>query len=349
MGDKDKQISDLRSRVMWLDPIEGDEDFIKQDETLVRYLKSRDWNVDEAEKMLKRTVEYRRQTRPMELECSWCHEKAGYHSMRQVGFDEVGRPVIYSNFSQAAACRSTVEDAIAHCTYLIENAKRSMKPGISSWVFIMDCTGMTMQACNPKLGYGVTQVMANHYPERLGLVICINHNPVFQGVWRAMKLFLHPNTLAKMKLIRSKRKVVSTFQKYFPDELVTWLREEIKLNKQKPLPTFQAEFWKRPSRKSDHDPRGCPSYVEQYLENYEGNTFSNKHSPHKPHPNIVDSIEGRLERTIVTQDEVVARLRAQEEAGRLDEMNSDAEDESASEIEISKEFQIPKDASKLFT
>lgn len=204
---------------------------------------------------------------------------------------------------------------------------------------------MTLQACNPRLGYGVTQIMANHYPERLGMVICINHSPVFQGVWGAIKLFLHPNTLSKMKLIRSKRKLMSTFQKYFSEELATWLKKEIKLNKQKPLPTFQAEFWKRHlNRNDDHDPRGCPSYVKEYVENTEGNTCG-----HKPHPNIVDSVEGRLERTRVTQEEVMERLRAQEEAGRLDEFSSDVEEDSTPEIEISKEFQIPENASKLFT
>ena len=35
----------------------------------------------------------------------------------------------------------TVEDAIAHVTYLIENAKVTMPPGVPSWVFVFDCTG----------------------------------------------------------------------------------------------------------------------------------------------------------------------------------------------------------------
>ena len=39
---------------------------------------------------------------------------------------------------------------------------------------------MTLPSCNPKLGYSVTQIMSTHYPERLGLAICVNHSPVFQ-------------------------------------------------------------------------------------------------------------------------------------------------------------------------
>lgn len=65
-----------------------------------------------------------------------------WHDQRQVGFDEMGRPVIYACFTQASAIKTTVEDNIAHITYLIENAKRTMKEGITTWVFVMDCTGL---------------------------------------------------------------------------------------------------------------------------------------------------------------------------------------------------------------
>jgi hypothetical protein len=60
---------------------------------------------------------------------------------RQVGFDESGRPVIYSCFAQASNSRNTVEDSVTHSTYLIENAKKTMPLGVSTWVFIMDCSG----------------------------------------------------------------------------------------------------------------------------------------------------------------------------------------------------------------
>jgi CRAL/TRIO domain len=62
-------------------------------------------------------------------------------SQRQVGFDKQQRPVIYACFSQAACSHSTVEDTIVHMTHLVENAKRTMSGSVSTWVFIMDCTG----------------------------------------------------------------------------------------------------------------------------------------------------------------------------------------------------------------
>lgn len=128
---------------------------------------------------------------------------------------------------------------------------------------------MTLSSCNPKLGYGVTNVLSNHYPERLGLVVCLNHSPVFHGVWKAIKQFLHPQTTAKVKLVRSKGKTAELFSKLFDAELSSWLQEEIALNKQKPLPKTQVEFWSPPSSSSEaHDPRGCPAYVSRYLETF---------------------------------------------------------------------------------
>ena len=53
----------------------------------------------------------------------------------------MGRPVIYSCFAQATMSHPTVEDSVAHVTYLIEKAKLTMPAGVHSWVFVIDCTG----------------------------------------------------------------------------------------------------------------------------------------------------------------------------------------------------------------
>ena len=46
---------------------------------LFRYLKARDYNVDEAEKVLRGTVEWRRKHKPLSVDCRWCHERPGFH------------------------------------------------------------------------------------------------------------------------------------------------------------------------------------------------------------------------------------------------------------------------------
>lgn len=341
--EKTKKIAELRERVAGIEPLADEPDFFSSEETIVRYLKSRDWNVNDAEKMLKESIEYRRKVKPLQQDCKWCHERPGCHSMRQVGFDEAGRPVVYSNFAQASLRHNSVEDTVCHCTFLIENAKRTMKSGVSTWVFIIDCTGMTIQACNPKLGYGVTQVMSNHYPEHLGLVICVNHNPVFHGIWKAMKVFIHPNTTAKVKLIKSKSKVKETFQDLFPSELADWLLEEMRLNKIHPLPVTQKEFWNKPGKSMTHDPRGCPSYVTKYI-----NTVKNGEccdNQHKPHPNIMDSVLGNLKsvKHPLTESSTHCSASCGPDSGNSD---TDDEFEQIEMIDIPEEFKVPEGAIK---
>ncbi|KAK3085499.1 hypothetical protein FSP39_004253 [Pinctada imbricata] len=341
----------LRERMESQPPIEGEEGFATSDETIIRYLKSRDWNLAEAEKTLLGTLEYRRKVRPREIDCKYCHDRHGYHSMRQVGFDESKRPVIYANFAQASIHRNTVEDSVTHVTYLFENAKFTMAPGVTTWVIVIDCTGINLPSCNPKLGYEVTQVMANHYPERLGMVICLNHNPMFQAVWNAVKVFLHKNTVAKMKLVRTKTKYIPLFQKYFPDELTDWLIEEIKRNKQTPLPASQCAFWEKPEIESDHDPRGCPSYVKNFVETY---ARSDSKNVHKPHPNIINALKGSI-KTNTHVSEVIhkeSKSHVKEVGGANGAENSDHSEEepeidSSDSVEIGKEYQIPTDAKRI--
>lgn len=55
--------------------------------------------------------------------------------------------MIYSNFRQAVTHRYSAEDSITHVSYIIEKAKLTMKPGISTWVFVVDCSGNDSVVC----------------------------------------------------------------------------------------------------------------------------------------------------------------------------------------------------------
>lgn len=352
--------------MLGIDKLPGEMDFFDRPETLLRFLKARSWVLDDAEKQLKDTVEWRRQMKPYNIDCHWCHERPGYHCVRQIGFDKIGRPVIYACFSQACCVKTTVEATVVHMTHLIENAKRTMTGDVSTWVFIMDCTGMTLPACNPRVGYSITHDMATYYPERLGLVICIHHNPIFQGVWNAFKVFLDPNTAAKMQLLRKKSKFTKAFEEHFDKELSSWVLEEVALNKKlhkhKSLYNPQREFWKAPdattpkeggaAKATVHDPRGCPSYVRSYIDTYLENSAKVESGQlqgpiHEPHPNIVDTLRGTI-RQVVPSSPAVSNGN-DVSIGSTGGDNSDDEDDMPDTpqplvlADLSEEYQIPKE------
>lgn len=149
-------------------------------------------------------------------------------------------------------------------------------------------SGMKVAACNPHVARAVEQIMSQHYPERLGACVCVNHGPVFHTFWKAVKLFIQPATAKKVHMARHHSKMEEIFSELFPDELNQWLCEEIKLNKLHPLPKHQKEFWT--AENSGHDTRGCQSYVQQYLENFPIERYKSKCDIYLPHPNILQSI-----------------------------------------------------------
>ncbi len=160
--------------------------------------------------------------------------------------------------------------------------------------------GLSMAACNPTLARAVNHIVAEHYPERMGLVIVINHGIVFEGIWRGMRLFIHPRTASKLRLCRGD-KVETTFQELFSDDLRVWLLKEMELNGQRTVSPAQLQFWRKPADSGAHDPRGCPSYVCQYIEKYykeiilpqanENVEQSEVCTLHKPHSNIIQALK----------------------------------------------------------
>ncbi|KAL3311827.1 hypothetical protein Ciccas_009589 [Cichlidogyrus casuarinus] len=109
--------------------------------SLLRYLRSRDLKLSDAEKMIKSSIEWRRKMRPPTVTCETCLSHPGAHSFRMVGFDSYRRPVLYSSFNQASKLNVSAEDVNQHLIYTMENAIKTMVPGVYQWIIIFDCSG----------------------------------------------------------------------------------------------------------------------------------------------------------------------------------------------------------------
>lgn len=156
---------------------------------------------------------------------------------------------------------------------------------------------------------------------------------------------MDPNTVAKIVMERSKDKIKESFKQTFPDELCEWLSHEMKLNKQKPLCSTQKKFWEAPPDPETHDPRGCPSYTKEYMESLKSPCpLEVKESKHKPHPNIVDEINGTLKDFVPLSPDQLAK--------QVDEVSLDTSDEweeidefegqngAVSDLDIPDEYKI---------
>ncbi|CAH8575573.1 unnamed protein product [Heterobilharzia americana] len=319
----EEQIMDLKMELRqlaqrFLTPLPDEPDFATCDETLTRFLVARNYVVQDAFKQLTTAVEWRREFKPLTTQCKWCHETPGFHSIRQVGFDLEGRPVMYASFVQCQTLKNNADDVIYHMVYLIENARRSVKSSMKTLIFIVDCTGLTIACCNPKIGSKFIQTFADCYPETLCKFILINHNPFFHGIWKAIRVFIDPNTVKKVKLIK-KEKIQKTFDEMFDKETVTWLMEELQLNRRE-INENQLRFWELPKAVQQanscqlHDPRGTPQYIQNFIEPLEKLTKEQNNQKseiilsydnlglktHLPHPNVMDILNKCLKQTKIT-------------------------------------------------
>lgn len=99
-------------------------------------------------------------------------------------------------------------------------------------------------------------------------------------------------TVAKVYIHRHQEKIEQEFTELFQDDLKDWLLEEIRLNKRHPISDTQMQFWKTQDPDSGvHDPRGCPSYVKECIENFPINDHNDKKpNVYIPHPNLLQEI-----------------------------------------------------------
>ncbi|KAF6769562.1 hypothetical protein AHF37_12167 [Paragonimus kellicotti] len=165
---------------------------------------------------------------------------------------------------------------------------------------------MTLPCCNHKIGRQFSQTFGSNYPEHLYRFFLVHHNPVLQGVWKAIRVFVDPNTVKKVKLVK-KDKIDRVFDEAFGSETSTWLKEELRLNRTD-ISEAQRRFWEGPRLKGTHDPRGTHSYVKNYVKKYiEPLENRRKTNPtelltratlgqrtHLPHPNILQYLNETL-------------------------------------------------------
>eukprot|EP00911_Craspedida_sp_UC1_P000349 UC1_evm1s269 len=293
-------IEELREAIKDVPDAEG---YAEDERTLVRYLRARNWKVKKAADMLKASLLWRADYRPSTRSCTYCQERTGYHSWRQVGYDKEGRPVTYSCISQGETSGLVPEDCVLHAACLIENMVPSCKQDASTYVWVLDFTGITMGSCNPRLALATNKLMANHYPERLGYVLLVNAPWLFNATWAAVKLAMDADTVAKIIFVKDSQ-LHDTLHERFPPELAEWTEKEIELNRRIKEVPHQVEWYKAPPEGHEyHDPRGCPSYLEEsvlpYLAGDETRSAaSQEHTPdgqhvlfaskiHLPHCNFV--------------------------------------------------------------
>ncbi|CAN6309552.1 unnamed protein product [Urochloa humidicola] len=168
---------------------------------LARYLEARNWNVAKARKMLEESLKWRADYRPEDIRWAEVSVEAETGKMYRASFqDREGRTVVV--MAPAKQNTSSHEGQIRYLVYTLENAVLSLPEGQEKMVWLIDFTGWTMANAVPiKTARETTNILQNHYPERLAVAFLFNPPKVFEVFWKVVKYFLDPRTIEKVKFV----------------------------------------------------------------------------------------------------------------------------------------------------
>lgn len=170
---------------------------------LIRYLRAREWNLDKSEKMLRATLEWRREYKPHEIDPNPLSASGLSGKLFINGKDKEGRPLVFMIPRNENS--KDYENNVKYLVYILERAVDQMEDGVEQMVLMMDFKGFAKGNSVPlSVCKEVITILSNHYPERLGIGLMVDTPWLFSLFWRAISPFLNPVTASKVKFVSSK-------------------------------------------------------------------------------------------------------------------------------------------------
>ncbi|XP_055041247.1 SEC14-like protein 1 [Misgurnus anguillicaudatus] len=186
---------------------------IPKDQHVLRFLRSRDFNIDKAKEALCQTLTWRKQHQMDFLLDTWQrpHLLQDYYTGGWHHHDKDGRPLYILRLGQMdtkGLVRALGEETLLRHVLSIneeglrcceENTKIFGKP-ISSWTCLVDLEGLNMRHLwrpGIKALLRIIEVVGANYPETLGCLLILRAPRVFPVLWTLVSPFIDENTRKK--------------------------------------------------------------------------------------------------------------------------------------------------------
>eukprot|EP00049_Salpingoeca_infusionum_P014399 m.269027 g.269027 ORF g.269027 m.269027 type:complete len:396 (-) comp15664_c0_seq4:3295-4482(-) len=174
---------------------------------LIRYLRARDWHVDQAEKLLLGSLEWRLEVDPDAIHIDTIAREQQTAKIYLNGTDREGRPAIY----QKPRYQNTTnyDEQVQQSIYTLERSVNSMDAsrGVTQHHLITDFKGYSMFNAPPMhVTKRVLSVLMDRYPERLAACFFVDAPFLFSTVYKIIKAFLPEATKRKIFFVSRKGK-----------------------------------------------------------------------------------------------------------------------------------------------
>lgn len=208
------KVSQLRAA---LGPLSGRNLQYCTDACLRRYLEARNWNIDEAKKMLQDSLQWRNTYKPEEIRWDEVADVGENGLVSIADFcDRQGRVVLIMRPGMQKTMAG--EGNLRHLVHLVEKAVHNLPEGQEQMTWLIDFTDWTLNTDIPiKVARGIINVLQNHYPERLALVVLYSPPRIFEAFWKVVKYFVDTKTAEKNKFVYPNDKASEELMKLYFD------------------------------------------------------------------------------------------------------------------------------------
>jgi len=159
-----------------------------------RFLRADRGNLQKATTRLTETLKWRQEVRPEGKMCTACFSKdLRSHYMQHVGWDKLGRALVYSDIGMARDKGPTSN--AEHCMQVLELLEPQLNPFPNDqYVWVVDFHKFGLADMSPKVAGACLSLFGKSYPERLGGMIIVGAPMLFNGLYRAVCAFADPVT-----------------------------------------------------------------------------------------------------------------------------------------------------------
>ncbi|GMJ05008.1 hypothetical protein like AT1G55840 [Hibiscus trionum] len=190
-------------------------------ETLTRFLKARDWNVQKAHKMLIDCLEWRIQNEIDNILAKPIIPIDIYRAVRDSqlvglsGYSKEGLPVIAIGVGLSTYDKASVNYYVQSHIQMNEYRDRVLLPTatekygrhISTCLKVLDMTGLRLSALNQiKILTTISTIDDLNYPEKTQTYYIVNAPYIFSACWKAVKPLLQERTKRKIQVLQGSGK-----------------------------------------------------------------------------------------------------------------------------------------------
>lgn len=181
------------------------------DVLVLRFLRARKWNVDDALAMLLACLKWRLQEDIDYL--VWAGESELNLRLMRAGFgvlhktDRLGQPVIHIPVRLNDPKAQPHQHIVDYTIYLMEVARVVLRPPVEKVCLVFDTTDMSMANMDWTFFKKFLSYLENYYPECLGLVIVYNASWVFNSLWKLIRPLLDPVVASKVHFASTKEEL----------------------------------------------------------------------------------------------------------------------------------------------